>query len=107
MWAQSAAEVGKIVATARRHHKLTQAELAQAVGTTQAWISEVEKGKETAQIGKVLRLLSHLGVRLQTGVAPWSARSGRPTVPGRDGISLGGIIAAHTRAGAKRGRRNV
>ena len=68
MWAQSAAEVGKIIAAARRHHKLTQAELAQAIGATQTWVSEIENGKETAQIGKVLRALSHLGVRLQTGV---------------------------------------
>src|SRR5712664_1487518 len=71
MWAQSAAEIGKILATARLQHKLTQAELAQAIGATQTWVSEVEQGKETAQIGKVLRALSHLGVRLQTGVAPW------------------------------------
>lgn len=55
MWAQSAAEVGKIVVAARRHRKLTQSELARAIGATQTWVSEVERGKETAQIGKVLR----------------------------------------------------
>ncbi len=55
MWAQSAVEVGKIIAAARRHHKLTQAELARAIGATQKWVSEVEQGKETAQIGKVPR----------------------------------------------------
>jgi transcriptional regulator with XRE-family HTH domain len=60
MWAQSAAEMGKILATARRHRRLTQAEPAQAIGATRAWVSEVEQGKETAQIGKVLRALSHL-----------------------------------------------
>lgn len=52
MWAHSAAEIGKIIATGRRHHKLTHAGLARAIGATQAWISEVEKGKETAHIGK-------------------------------------------------------
>jgi y4mF family transcriptional regulator len=94
MWAQSAAEIGKIITTARCHRKLTQAALARALGTTQAWVSEVEQGKETAQIGRVLRALSHLGVRLQTGVVPWSPR--KIDKPGRTAnatISLDGIIA--------------
>ena len=102
MWAHSAAEIGKIIATARRHHRLTQAGLARAVGATQAWISEVEKGKETAQIGKVLRVLSHLGVRLQTGVVPWSERKSTGTAP--EAISLSDVIAAHSNAASKSGR---
>ena len=71
MWAQSARDVGKIIATARRSRGLSQAELARAVGSTQAWVSAVERGKETAQIGKVLRLLSYLQVRLAVVQAPW------------------------------------
>lgn len=71
MWAHSAAEIGKILAMARRQRQLTQAQLAQAVGATQTWVSMVEQGKETAQLGKVLRLLAYLGVRLQVGEAPW------------------------------------
>ncbi|MDB6042066.1 MAG: putative transcriptional regulator [Gammaproteobacteria bacterium] len=102
MWAQSAAEIGKIIAAARRHHKLTQAELAQAIGATQAWVSEVEQGKETAQIGKVLRALSQLGVRLQTGVVPWSAR--KSATPEPESVSLADIIAAHIDTGSKRSR---
>jgi len=102
MWAQSTAEIGKIIAAARRHHKLTQAQLAQAIGSTQAWISEVEKGKETAQIGKVLRALSHLGVRLQTGVVPWSV--GKSATHEPKGISLSDIISAHVDPGSRRSR---
>lgn len=79
MWAQSAAEVGKIIAAGRRYHKLTQADLARALGTTQGWVSEVEQGKETAQVGKILRALSYLGVRLQAGVVPWGKRKARKT----------------------------
>ena len=74
VWAQSPAEIGKIIATGRRHHKLSQAALAKLLGTTQAWISEIEKGKETAQIGLVLRALRRLGVRLRTADAPWETR---------------------------------
>jgi y4mF family transcriptional regulator len=102
MWAQSAIEIGKIIAAARRHHKLTQAGLAQAIGSTQAWVSEVEQGKETAQIGKVLRTLSHLGVRLQTGVVPWSVA--RSATPEPKTVSLADIITAHVDPGPKRSR---
>jgi y4mF family transcriptional regulator len=102
MWAQSAAEIGKIIATARRHHELTQSELAKAIGASQAWVSEVEQGKETAQIGKVLRVLSHLGVRLQTGVVPWLAR--KSAAPRPESVSLSDILATHTDTGTKRSR---
>lgn len=77
MWAQSAIEVGRIIAAARRYRELTQGDLARAIGASQAWISEVERGKDNAQIGKVLRALAYLGVRLQTGVTPWTR--GRPS----------------------------
>jgi HTH-type transcriptional regulator / antitoxin HipB len=103
MWAQSAAEIGKIVATARRHRKLTQAGLARAIGASQAWISQVEQGKETAQVGKVLRVLSHLGVRLRTGVVPWGAHESVTTDPER--VSLAKVIARHTDLAAERRRR--
>jgi HTH-type transcriptional regulator/antitoxin HipB len=93
MWAQSAAEVGKIIAAARRHHKLTQAKLARALGATQTWVSEVEQGKETAQIGKVLHALSYLGIRLRIGVAPWGAPKDAISEP--EGISLDELITAH------------
>ena len=95
MWAHSAAEVGKIIMAARRHRGLTQAELARAIGATQAWVSEVEQGKDTAQIGKILRMLGYLGVRLETGVVPWKEpKSSRSS---RAGASLSDIIDAHAR----------
>jgi y4mF family transcriptional regulator len=110
MWAQSATEIGKIIATARRHHKLTQAQLARALGTTQAWVSEVEQGKETAQIGKVLRALSHLGVRLQTGIVPWSQpKMGQPKIktPSSKGeaVSLASIITRLSKSPGHTGKK--
>ena len=95
MWAQSPAEIGQIVATARRYRNLTQAELARELGTTQAWVSEVEQGKQTAQIGKVLRTLSHLGVRLQTGIVPWNGpkpATDRSLPPVSRTVSLANIL---------------
>lgn len=106
MWAQTAAEIGKIIAVARRHHKMTQADLARALGTTQAWVSEVEKGKETAQIGKVLRALSQLGVRLQAGVVPWSEAEAGTTRPlSTASVSLSDIISKLSQTNRRRKRR--
>jgi HTH-type transcriptional regulator/antitoxin HipB len=103
MWAQSPAELGKIVAAARRHKQLTQAQVAAALGVTQAWISQIEKGKDNAQLGKVLRLLSHLGVRLRVGEAPWLASNEHS--PSVAKVSLSSIIDAHSDETQVRRRR--
>lgn len=104
MWAQSAAEIGRIVATARRHRRLTQIQLARALGVTQNWISEIERGKDTAQIGKILRVLGFLGVRLEVGEAPWITRPERtPAKPA--GSSLEDILRAHSTSA--RGRKRT
>jgi y4mF family transcriptional regulator len=75
IWAQTAAQIGGVVAAARRHRGLTQVQLARETGVTQAWISQIEKGKDNAQLGKVLRILSYLGVRLRVGEAPWDEKA--------------------------------
>ena len=103
MWAQSTTEIGRIIATARKSRGLTQAKLAQALGTTQNWISDIERGKDTAQIGKVLRVLSYLGVRLEVGEAPWVATP-KATPDKPTGTSLDDIVTAHSK-GARRRRR--
>ena len=93
MWAQSAAEIGKIVAMARRQRGLTQAQLARAAGVTQNWLSEIERGKDTAQIGRILRILSFLSVRLEVGDAPWIGKRAPAKPPG---TSLDDILRAHS-----------
>jgi y4mF family transcriptional regulator len=99
MWAQSTKEIGSIIAAARRQRQLTQAQLAKAVGVTQHWISAIEQGKESAQIGKVLQVLSFLGVRLQVGEASWMVNE-PPPVYSPTAISstpsLADIITAHS-----------
>jgi len=83
LWAQTAAQVGDIIVAARRHRGLTQVELAREMGVTQSWLSQIEQGKDNAQLGKVLRVLSYLGVRLQVGEAPWdkSPPESQPATP--------------------------
>jgi y4mF family transcriptional regulator len=100
MWAHSAGEIGKIITRGRRYQGLTQSQLAKAAGVSQKWVSEIEQGKDTAQIGKVMQVLSFLAVRLQVADAPWVPL---PQIePAKPRISLADVIAAHSSAGVKR-----
>lgn len=108
MMVHSASDVGKLIAAARSHRKLTQAQLARAVGASQNWISEVEAGKSTARLGKVLAVLSHLGVRLRVSEAPWLAlRPAKPAKSRRDAASLQDIISAHSATSARPGKKSA
>jgi len=75
MHLSSPREIGLLVRARRTEKGWTQADLARSVGTTQRWVSEIENGKATAEIGMVLQTLSMLGVRLEAGMAdaprPW------------------------------------
>ena len=59
---QNAAELGRKVRELRRAQKITQAQLAGLANTGIRFISDLENGKETCHIGKVLRVLETLGV---------------------------------------------
>lgn len=61
---KSAKEIGEIVRKKRKGQGLTQAQVAEYSGLSIRLISEVERGKQTAEIGKVLSLLEILGVDL-------------------------------------------
>lgn len=60
--ATTAAQLGALVRRRRKDLDLTQAELAGLSGLGERFVSEVERGKETAELGKVLRLLDRLGL---------------------------------------------
>lgn len=60
----SAAEFGSAIKRARRLEKLTQKELALSAGTGERFIVELENGKETLQLGKVLQVAAALGITL-------------------------------------------
>lgn len=49
---------------ARVHHGLTQSDLAGLSGTGERFIVELEQGKQTLQLGKVLDVIATLGLRL-------------------------------------------
>jgi len=61
-------EIGELVWKARKNHKVTQKDLAAASGTGIRFIRELEKGKPTCELEKVLVVLSMLGIRLEANV---------------------------------------
>ncbi|RDV37613.1 transcriptional regulator [Bradymonadaceae bacterium TMQ3] len=58
----SVAELGARIREARQSQGLTQQEFADVCGVGVRFLSEVERGKESAEIGLVLRLLSRAGL---------------------------------------------
>ena len=56
--------LGGAVRQTRKTHGLTQAELAGLAGVGPRFISDLERGKPTVEVGKVLGVLAALGLRL-------------------------------------------
>ena len=57
-------DLGKIVRETRKKLGVTQKDLALTSGTGLRFVIDLEKGKETCQIGKALTILYTLGIRL-------------------------------------------
>jgi len=59
-------ELGRAIKQVRKQRGMTQRELAMRTNTSEKFISNVENGKDTAQLGKVLLLVRVLdmGTRL-------------------------------------------
>lgn len=62
---------------------MTQAQLADAAGVSRRWLSSLEAGKSTAEIGLVLRTLDALGLSLDA-----HAEDDRPASRGSDPAGL-------------------
>ena len=61
---KSMKDLGGLLRKKRKDQGLTQAQVAEYCGLSPRFISEVERGKASAEIGKVLYLLETLGVDL-------------------------------------------
>lgn len=57
-------EVGKCIRVERKSQGLTQSELAMTANTASRFISDLENGKATCQIGKALHVMGCLGIRI-------------------------------------------
>ena len=58
-------EVGALVAKVRKAQGISQLELSQAADVGRRFVVELEDGKETIQAGKMLKVMSVLGIRAQ------------------------------------------
>ncbi len=61
---RSVEELGEAIRARRKELHYTQAFLAEFTGFSVSFISDVERGKATAEIGKTLQLLMILGLDL-------------------------------------------
>lgn len=62
---KSPEQLGVAIRARRRQLKVTQKDLAMTCGTGLRFIIDLEKGKQTCQIGKTLQVLQALGLKLQ------------------------------------------
>ncbi len=60
----SSKALGEIIRLERKKQTLTQAELAGLSGVGIRFLQELERGKESAQIGKAMQVLHTLGLHL-------------------------------------------
>jgi y4mF family transcriptional regulator len=60
----TAAQIGKLIRDTRKELGVTQKDLALTSGTGMRFIIDLEKGKETCEIGKALAILSTLGIKI-------------------------------------------
>lgn len=67
---RNALDLGSAVRLRRKSAGLTQAELAEVAGVGKRFLSELERGKPTAEFQKVLQVLSVLGLDLSLSSRP-------------------------------------
>lgn len=70
----SPADIGKLIRNTRKQLGVTQKALALTSGTGLRFIIELEKGKQTCEIGKVLTVLQTLGIKIS--LSPPAAMEG-------------------------------
>ncbi len=80
---RSSRDLGQLIAATRRRRGLSQRQVADALGATQAWISRVEQGQQRAGIGQVLRLMSHLGITLTGAISDSAVKASAKRMAGK------------------------
>lgn len=61
-------DVGSLIRARRKELGLNQTELADVARTTLRFVSELERGKTTAQLDGVLRVLAALGIQIEASM---------------------------------------
>lgn len=67
---KTAAEIGQLIKSERKRQRVTQLQLAGIAGTGIRFISDLENGKGTIQVQKLLKVIQTLGLGLFL-YSPW------------------------------------
>jgi len=62
---QTPQQLGEVIRRRRRELGLTQTQVAEVANTNLRFVSELERGKPTARLENVLRVLATLGIELK------------------------------------------
>lgn len=65
------AEIGELVRAKRKKDKLTQAQTSALCNVGTRFLSELENGKTTLELGKVLQVLACLGLEVSINQRRW------------------------------------
>ena len=57
--------VGQLISDARKQERMTQAELAEKIGTNKSYISRIEKGAIEPGVGLFFRIIDALGLKVE------------------------------------------
>jgi HTH-type transcriptional regulator/antitoxin HipB len=63
-------DLGRYIRDQRREAALTQIELAARAAVSRRWLSDLEAGKSTAEVGLVLKVVAALGLMVDIRAAP-------------------------------------
>lgn len=83
---QTAEELGRLARAHRKHRRLTLETVSGLGNLSTRFLSEFERGKETAEIGKILKALRTLGLEVIIQPRGQAGLGSRPGKTGR-GIS--------------------
>jgi len=81
-WIHDTRELGALLRAHRQSKGLTQVDAAALAGVGQRFLSELERGKATAEVGLVLKVLRRFGLMLEVGRRPRCTAS-RASTPDR------------------------
>lgn len=65
---KSPEQLGLLIRAVRKHQKIRMDDIAGSAGVGPVFVREVERGKETVQLGRVMQILAELGIELRADV---------------------------------------
>lgn len=70
--------LGELVRDQRKQRGWSQSQLAEKVGVSRLWVGQFEKGKETVELGLVLKILRALDLNLEASLRRANPFEGGP-----------------------------